>query len=1058
MKKTILLLILLAGTGILPAQNISISGSILSAKDQSPVAFANIIAEGARSGASSDLDGRFELQIPANTKNLIVSCMGFATDTIAFHGQANLKIELIPSMQQLDEFVVTALGISRKKKALGFSVQEVKGDDIQTARDPNMINSLSGKVAGLQISSTTGGPASSSRIVLRGNSSFNNNQALIVVDGVPINNETNNTTNEWGGFDYGSGISDINPDDVESISVLKGASASALYGSRAQNGVIIITTKKGKKSKDLGIRFSSNTEFTQAYIPIEFQNEYGAGRNGKFEAPWKINDEGIPVYQTESPSAYGSWGPRMEGQTIIDWDGQKKTFDPQPNNYRDYFNTGLNTTNNISLEGGSDRMTYRFSYTNLYNKDIVPETKLNRHNFNLHTVASISKAIKLDFSTSYMYQKANNRLGLSNSFSVPRNYIFMPRHISDASLEDHMMNENGYEQTWYTNWNWQTNPYWMHTYELNDDVRNRIVGNVKLDIQLMEKLKFMLRANADIGIHRFNNRQAFKGISNSLGSYNQRWLHNFQYNTDFLFSWDDKINPDWEYNLNFGGNILQYKNEDEAAWTDGGLSVPNFYNVNYSNNPTRNNYYLREKRINSVYGFGQLAYKGWMYLDLTARNDWSSTLPSANNSYFYPSVSAGFIFTDAFDFAPEWLPFGKLRASWAQVGGDTDPYQLQYTFNQLGSYNGVPYSAITSFIPNLNLQPEITTSQEIGANLHFLSHNLILDVTYYNQTTKNQILAANVSPASGSLMAMINSGKINNKGVELELTAKILNNPTGFSWNTSLNLAKNSSEVLELADDLPAYTLRTHWRLSIEARPGHPYGDIVGYAIKRDADGNKLINSQTGLYVRDDQPSVLGNYMPDLTGGFRNSLSYKDISLSFLIDFRIGGDMYSGTNMYMSGYSGNLESTLEGREEWYASEAAREAAGVSPNDWTATGGYLAEGVFANGETNNIYVNPEEYWGQFTDWGNEIHEPFIYDATYFKLRELVLTWNIPDNALRKLRISNASVSLVGRNLWLIYSGVPNVDPESSYTNGNGQGFEIYSYPMRRSFGINLKFNI
>ncbi len=1055
--KKITLFILLFVAYLANGQNIRLSGLVTSAKDGNPVAFANIVALGQSGGTSTDLDGQFEMQVQANTRAIVVSCMGFAMDTILLKGETQLSIELIPTAQQLDEVVVTALGISRSKKALGFSVQELKGDELQTARDPNLVNSLSGKVAGLQVTSTTGGPASSSRIVLRGNSSFNDNQALIVVDGVPVNNETNNTTSEWGGFDFGSGISDINPDDVASISVLKGASASALYGSRAQNGVIIITTKKGKKSKGLGISFSSNTEFTNAYIPIDFQDTYGAGRNGLFEGPWKINDEGVPVYQTESPSAYGSWGPKMEGQSIIDWDGKENTFSPQPDNYSDYFNTGLNTTNNLSMEGGSEKMTYRFSYTNMLNKDIVPETKINRHNFNLHTVADISKYIKIDFSATYMYQKADNRLGLSNSYSVPRNYVFMPRNISDASLQNNMMDANGYEQVWYTNWNWQSNPYWRQNYELNDDTRNRIIGNVMASIKFTERLKLMLRANADIGIHRFNDRQAYKGISNSLGSYNQRWLHNYQYNTDFLLSYDNEINADWSYNLNAGGNILQYKREEQSIWTNGGLSVPYFYNVQYSNDPVGTNNYLSKKRINSLYAFGQIAYKGWMFVDVTSRNDWSSTLPAANNSYFYPSVSMGFVFTEALDYAPDWLPYGKLRASWAQVGGDTDPYQLQYTFRQIDTYNGAPYSEITSFIPNKDLKPEITSSYEFGADLHFLNHRLMLDITYYNQSTKNQILAASVSSASGSRMAMINSGKINNNGIEVELNAHILKSTNGISWDASLNIAKNNSEVIELAEGLPAYPLVNHWRLSIEARPGHPYGDIVGYAIKKDANGNKLVNSATGLYVRDEKPTVLGNYTPDFTGGFRNSFSYKNISMSFLIDFRIGGDMYSGTNMYMSGYSGNLESTVEGRDEWYASEAARIEAGESSANWVATGGYLAEGVFEDGSTNNIYVNPEKYWGQFTDWGNEIHEPFIYDATFFKLREMVITYKIPDRFLTKLHVSNASVSLVGRNLWLIYSGVPNVDPESAYSNGNGQGFEIYSYPMRRSYGVNLKFN-
>jgi TonB-linked SusC/RagA family outer membrane protein len=1040
----------------LHAQSLKVSGVIMSAEDKQPVPFAIVNVKGTTISTASNEDGKFDIVAPHSNDTLEVIMVSMSKEFVPINGNANLTIYLKKDKVELKEVMVTALGIKREKKALGYAVQEVKGTDLQSAKDASFINQLEGKVAGLNISSTTGGPGSSSRIVLRGVTSLSgSNQALIVVDGVPIENNTSNSTTQWGGRDYGNGISDINPDDIESVSVLKGPNAAALYGSMAANGVIVITTKKGSQSKGIGVSFNSSTTVEMPYIHTKFQNTYGAGRNGKFEGPWELKD-GIYTYNTASATAFGSWGPKMEGQTIRDWDGQIRSFDAQPDNYKSFFQTGITSTNNVSLQGGNEKMTYRLSAGNFTTKDIVPNTTLNRTNVTARTTAAITDKLSIDISATYSTQKAENRLGLANSFSAPRNYVMMPRNISAESLESSMMNAAGHEQTWYTNWNWMTNPFWDVKYELNEDFRDRVIGIASASYQINDHLKALIRSNADFNIQRSNEREAYNGISNALGSYGTGWSNFKQYQSDFLLSYDHKINDDISYVLNLGGSTLSKKSETTSEHTDGGLAIPYFYNVQNSVNRPTISYYMSESRTNGLYVFGQTSYKTWLFLDVTARNDWSSTLPKSDRSYFYPSFSLGYVFTEHLNWKQHILSFGKLRASWAQVGRDTDPYRTNYSYPSAGSFNSATMYQLDPSVPLLNLKPEITSNTELGTELIFLNGRIGFDFTYYHSDTKNQILPASVSATSGFVNAIINSGEIVNNGIEVQLKT-IPIEKKNFKWNVDFNFAHNKNKVVSLANGLEAYQLFYQWNLTIEARPGHAYGDIVGYGIKRDANGNKVVDDN-GMYIRDEKPKVLGNYNPKFTGGVQNGFTYKNFNLGVLVDYRVGGEMFSGTNMYASGYSGNLESTLEGRDAWYASEAARIAAGVSPENWVATGGYLADGVTADGKQNTVFVNPELYWGQFSEWTNEIHEQFIYDASFVKLREVTLAYNFPAQISRKLHLKGLSVALTGRNLWLIYSGVPNIDPESAYSNGNGQGYEIYSWPTRRSVGMNIKINL
>lgn len=1066
--KLITLILLCCSLHIVAQQNIS--GKIISSDSGEPLPFVNVLSMQSGIGTSSDINGNYTLNLTKTDNALIFSTLGYHQDTVMITGTV-MNISLDPVSQQLDEIVVTALGIKRDKKSLGYAMTEVKSEELQKTGDFSAINKLKGKVPGLNITSTNGGAGSSSRIILRGNNSITgNNQALIVVDGVPINNiTTSNSGSEWGGYDYGNGVSDINPEDIESISVLKGASASALYGSQAMDGVILITTKKGKARKGVGISFTSKTSIDMPYILYEMQDVYGAGRNGKFEGAWDMID-GIPTFNSNYDACKGSWGPKMQGQTIIGWDGVEREFTSQSNNYSNYFQNGITSNNAIAIDGGVKNLLLRLSASNVYTRDIVPGSNINRTNVGLNLSSTIMKNIHINAYVSYVYQKAENRPGLSDDHTNPnRNYIHMPRNISTQSLADYYINADGDEVTWYENWNWMTNPYWNIKYQENGDTKNRVFGHLSLTWDFTPKLKLQVRTAPDYSKTDFFSINAQNGMIYSQGSYSSSSDEHFLINSDFLLSFSDKINKKFSYNLNLGGNAMYYRNLNIYANTEGGLKIPYVYTLENSKNPIYRKRYEAEAGKNSIYAFGQISYVNLLFLDLTARNDWSSTLPENNNSFFYPSASLSFVYSELLNkkiISEDIFSFGKLRLSYAGVGNDASPYQLETTYEIIDNEGYDSMAFINRTISNLGLKPELVNSFEIGSDMKFFMNRIGLDITYYNTRSHNQITSMPVSSASGYSNAIINSGIIENKGWEIQFNA-IPIKTNNFQWDFNLGYSKNRSEVIELAPNVESAILYEHWRLNIEARPGNPYGDIVGYGFLRDDNGNVVVDN-SGMIVRDETPKVLGNFTPDFGITVANTFRYKNISLYIMVQGQFGGDMFAGTNMYGYGYAGNFEETLEGREEWYASEAAREAAGISSDEWTATGGLLLQGVYqdgtiidgkdVSGDVNQTYVDPYLYYQKVSLWQEEIHEPFIYDASYVKLREVSFSYQLPPTIIERWKIKGATIGIYGTNLWLIHSNVPNVDPETMLTNGNGQGYELYSYPNRRSVGFSLTINI
>ena len=1041
----------------------TVSGTVISDDDNLPVPGVTVVVKGGTKGTITDLDGKFSLEAGAKD-TLVLSFIGFETINLPVGKGGQLPdIIMKTEVMELDAAVVTALGVTKERKSLGYSIAKIDAKQVSTVREANVVNSLSGKVAGIQVSKTSGGPESSSRVVLRGNSSLQkDNQPLFVVDGVPIDNTTFGGASQWGGLDYGSPISDINPDDIESMTVLKGPNAAALYGSRAANGVILITTKKGRARNGIGVTIASTSTMEIADIQHEFQNEYGAGSNGQFTP----NADGIPEF--DATTIPKSWGPRMEGQEYIDWDGERRTYSPQPDNYKDFFQTGYTLTNSVALDGGNENSTYRLSYSDLRNRGIVPQSTFERRSVSMRTTSKFGDKLSADAKVNYVRQEAVNRQNQSDGRGAARNFNYMPRNISTESLSDYE-DINGNEKTWSDFFaGYQSNPFWVANKNRNEDSRDRMIGKVQLRYNLNDWIFISAGSGLDMYFENRSVLVATGSDGNVAGSYEEGYNNYRETNNDFLIGINRPINEDLTFSAAFGGNQLRQVGDGNNI-ASGRLAIEDFYNpTNVDGNDNIGlGYFQFEKRINSLYSTARLDYKSILFLDLTGRNDWSSALPEDNNSYFYPSVNVAYVFSEHLGLENKWFSFGKVRASYARVGSDGQPYLTTNSFQQSPgiSFQDQPLYIITQPLANKDLKPEFTTSWEGGVDLSFFVNRLALDLTVYEANTINQIAVVPVSSASGFGSAVTNAGEIRNRGVEA-LVSVIPIEKKKFKWEAVFNFSHNQSLVKEIKTDGDIFPLGEQWNVTIGAEADDEYGNIYGYAIQRDANGNKLVDAN-GFFLRSDTPEKLGNFNPDWLLGVSNNLSYGNWTMSFLVDIKRGGQIYSASNMYAHGYGGTVVQTLEGREGWYASEEARIEAGVAPADWTPTGGYAVQGVYAegtiidgedvSGQSYSGFVNPEEYWLQFAEWTNEIHEPHVYDAGYIKLREFYLGYRFPREVCKKLRLNGLEAGVVGRNLWLIQSDTPNIDPEAAYTNGNGQGLEYGTYPISRSLGFNFKFN-
>ena len=991
---------------------------------------ANVVVKGTTIGVVTDPDGNFTITVPNDQTVLEVSFIGYQTQEIPVGNQNNVDVVLSSTVEELDEVVVTALGIKREKKSLGYAMQEIKTESMAEIRSESVANMLQGKVAGVQISQSGTGMGGSTRIILRGTTSLSgNNQPLWVVDGMPINDGQAEAANQWGGVDREGAASQINPDDIESISVLKGANAAALYGSRAQNGAIIVTTKKGKSGR-LRIEYNGNINFSQAYDTYDYQNTYSQGSNGQFVV-----------------GAKGSWGQVMDGSSVNSWRGVNKdsyyndsrydatyALTPQDNYIDEFYRTGVNYTNTLTASGGSENATARFSFSDQRNEGITPNHSLNKQYFDLHSELK-SKYIDLNVKVNYMRQKGEGRPA-QGEYGIMKSLITMPRGIRLSDLED-PIGLNGNTVNWSGTSAEYNNPYKMvYGANLNNDQTNRIIGSV----QAVGKITDWLKLTGRVGIDWYNNKRSTQNVyaQNITDThYNMTLANTEEFNADLMLNFNKRFG-DFDITANVGAATTAYKYQAMTGGS-GYFNVPAFPTLGNGNNQTVSEDYSK-KRINSVLGNASFGWKSMVYLDVTARNDWSSTLPSDNRSYFYPSVSLSGIISEMVNM-PEQIDYLKLRTSYAQVGNDTDPYKLRsiFYFETFGGGNvnttpGDPNNGNLSILPLTTLKPEDTRSFEIGLDYRMFNNRLGLDVTYYNANTLNQILNVTTPGSSGYERQLINAGKMRSYGAEISLTGTPIETKD-WSWDVTLNWGLNRTECVELDDQLKTFIIGETRIGKVVVDEGGRYGDIVALKYyERDENGNKLIGDN-GMPVITSGEKKIGNMTPDWTGSFATTLRWKNLSLSALLDVRVGGEFISMTDAYATSH-GTAEKTLEGREN----------------------GIVISGINqTTKEANTVSVKPEDYW-QAVGGGTGVAEEYLYDATYMKFRELSLGYTLPQIWLKNLPISNVKLSFVGRDLFYIFKNAP-VNPESALGRQDyAQAFEYMTLPSTRSFGftLNVKF--
>ena len=1075
MGKRIHLFLLALAIGVIQgaAQVTTVRGIVTTEEDGEPVIGASVIVKGTSLGTVTDVNGRFELSgLPPSATRLLISYISLMAKEVAIAPQVSVTLK--SDTHLLDEVVVTALGISREKKALGYTAQEVKQNALVQGKDNNLLNSLSGKIAGVRITNTQG-DVGSSRIVIRGETSIaGENQPLFIVDGIPVDNSQLNARSS--GRDFKNAIADLNPEDIKTLTVLKGPNAAALYGARAAHGAIVITTKGGdKRQKGIGITLHSSTQVSFVATLPEFQNLFGQGAGGRFSY---VDGKGAGV----NDGVDESWGPRLDIGLLIpqfdsplDADGNRvaTSWVSHPNNVRDYFRMGISTNSGISVARGDDKYQFRVGYNYEKQVSIVPDAGTNKTNISLNTDYHLAKWIVVGATANYIVYTAPSLPGSATpsgsnvrSNSPMLQFLWFGRQVDTNSLKA------DYTRNW--NSSYYDNPFWSASYNTQSQERHRLIGDLHAEFRLTDGLNVRFRTSTDW----YNDRRKSKvkwgsaGAGSPYGSYAEDAYTVKENNTEVLATYIKQLNKNWGIDALLGFNVRnkQYENNYQAAPR---LAVADLYTLTNSRDPlTSSNDFYRLRQY-GLYGSIQLDYRRWAFLNITGRNDWSSTLPVDNNSYFYPSVTASVLLSEAFGWRSKAVNYLKIRGGWSQVGADANPYQLATVFTSETAFNGNPLQSSSTIGMNPNLKPEKTSSIEAGFEAAFWDNRLCLDFTYYKTDSRNQILKLATTAASGYTSQVRNAGHIRNRGYEIQLGAVPIQTSKGFRWNLDLNYGANSSKVVKLDDEglITSYQLYSSG-IQILASVSEAYGTLFGTSYVRDANGNVVVDAN-GLPKISTTNKTLGKFTPDWTGGISNTFSYRSLSLSFLIDASVGGSIFSNTNK-TGKYTGVLANTLSGRDAehgglWYYTDAMGNNVRLpeSPSYSVSSDGLyyaqvngqstrvyqdgiMVEGVTESGSKNEEVVSAEKYYHRIYS----IAEANVYDASYVKLREVALSYRLPRLWTQKLHLQEASVTLTGRNLWTIYKSVPNIDPESALTTGNAQGVEAYSLPTTRSFGVNL----
>ncbi len=1038
----ILFLIVFVGINSLMAQTKTITGTITSSEDGSSVPGVSIVVKGTTIGTITDENGKYSLSAPADATHLIFSFIGMVTQEVPIEGRTVINIAMESETLDLDEVIVTAIGIKRVKRSLGYAISTVESEALTEARDANVLNSLAGKVAGVRITQQSGSLGGSSKILIRGASSMaGGNDPLFVIDGVPISNSSyNGTRNEIiaGGVDVGNKAGDINPDDIESITVLKGAAASALYGSRAKDGALIITTKKGKKgAKKTSVSVNSSFRMDNVLKLPSFQNEYGPGSFGEY----KLEDQ-------------NGWGPKISevsDQVFENFLGEEVPLKAYPDNVKDFYETGYSYINSVSFSGGGDKGDFRVGYTNLYQTGIVPDSELNRNTLSFNSGYEFNDKLKSRATFNYVNTAISGKpsQGSNNPNVLASMVNGLPRTMDIDLLKNNVFDENNVYLS--PNSKNANNPYWVSKHNKFIQDMNRFYGSFTLIYQPIANVTITERAGADI---YYDSRRQItrKGTFGALtGSFFDREINGSDFNNDFTASYtNDNIIEGLNFTALVGHNINQ-RDIKRITVDNNDLIIDELYNYTNAESTTTTNF-VSKRRLMGLYFDMTFGYNNYLFLNVTGRNDWSSTLPKKNNSYFYPSVSLGFVFSELLP-QNEVLSYGKIRGNYANVGSDEDPYQLDFQyypdetyFNQYVSDGTYPHGGVLAFTgpstipPGETLKPQNQRSWEVGAELKFLNDRVGLDFTYYNTVTDDQILRVPISPSSGFDFKKINAGSVSNKGYEIMLMGTPIIQPNGFRWDFSVNFSANKNTVEKLAPGLEELSLTSGWSgLVIKAVPGETFG-MYGTGFKRDDHGNYVINDKTGLRVVEDNVRI-GDIYPEWTMGITNSFSYKGVTLSGLIDIRQGGVIYSNTVADLR-YSGLAEETLVNRDQTFVDKGVNEVTDVDGNV-----------TYVPNET--AVRSIQDFWQGHSLTSTA--ESNTFDASFIKLREVVLSYQLPKSLLKSTFIGTVVIGAEARNVWIIKDHVPHIDPEVNFFGSSltGEGVEFGSVPSVRSVGFNLK---
>ncbi len=1051
----------------------------------------NIVVKGTNNGTQSDFDGIYSISA-AKGSTLVFSYLGFTDQEIIVDANQTLDIQLVAAASELETVVVTALGISREKKSLGYSTQEVTGDDVNNVKTANFVNSLSGKASGIQIRKNTnlGG---STNIVIRGNASLTgNNQALFVIDGVPVSNNNSNSRSQeqaGTGYDYGNAASDINPEDVESINILKGAAASALYGSRAANGVIIITTKKGSKDDGYGITINSGItvgSIDKSTFP-KYQTQYGGGY-GPFYGPNEdsyldqidIDNDGNLDFVTPLTED-ASYGAAFDRNLLVyQWDA----FYPESPNYLqatpwvnaqngpiEFFETPITYTNSISIGKGFDKGSFRLGVTKFDQDGLLPNSKLKKNNFSLNVSYNLSEKLTATGFANYIKTNARGR----NSTGYNDNITGMFRQWWQTNVDLDKQKEAYFATRRNITWNpnsyndpspifWD-NPYWTRYENYETDERNRFIGNISLNYKINDWLDIFGRLSVDTYDELQEERRAIGSVPTAFGlgsssegdgslgriatgsGYSRKNISFSEYNYDLMLNYNKNLTDKLNLRGVVGVNIRRNKYKSIFASTNGGLAIPGIYALQ---NTSSSLLYPKERDeeigVDGVYASASLGYDGYLFLDGTIRRDKSSTLPSDNSAFYYPSISSSFVFSKVLE--SDYISFGKVRLNYAEVGNSPGFDRILDTYATNTAFNGASAS-VKGTKNNPDLKPETTTSIEAGLEMAFLNNKRVgFDISLYKNNTKDQIIPLSVTTATGYNFKLINAGEIENRGIELSLFGKVIDQED-FKWSVDINWSKNTNEVLSLFTDANGNQI-TNYQLgsfqggvTINATVGQPYGTIQGTDYTYE-NGQPVVDPSNGQYISSStSDQVIGNINPDWNGGINNRFSYKDISFSFLIDIQKGGDIFS-LDQYYGLATGLYEETA----------FINDLGNPVRNTIADGGGFINPGVNPGGAVNTTRIRADRF-GAFGYRRGLPNKAFVYDASYVKLREVVLSYNLPKKLLENTFIKNVNFSIVGSNLWIIHKNLPHADPESGLGAGNLQGYSTGSLPSTRDFAFNLK---